>query len=70
MRPARLDPRTWSLGAKVGATLVIATLAPMAVVSFAATRAGQNAVERAENQRLGVTAEIGAAAVDEYLAGV
>lgn len=70
MRLTRLDPRTWSLGTKIGATLVVATLAPLAVVSFAATRAGQNAVERAEFALARAGAVVGAAAVDEYLTGV
>lgn len=68
---ARLsDPRTWSLGARLGITLVLAALVPMAIVSFAATRTGQRAVESSELGAAEGAATVGAAAVDEYLSGV
>ena len=69
MKP-RLDPRTWSLGSKIGATLVIAALLPMAIISVAATRAGQNAVEKAELANAQGSALVGASSVSEYLDGV
>ncbi|MSX82021.1 MAG: hypothetical protein F2736_04435, partial [Actinobacteria bacterium] len=69
MKP-RLDPRTWTLGSKIGATLVIAALLPMAIISVAATRAGQNAVERAELTNAQGSALVGASSVSEYLDGV
>lgn len=65
-----LDVRRWSLGARLGATLVLAALVPMAIISVAATRAGQNAVEASELEAAQGAARVGAAAVDEYLAGV
>ena len=70
MRLARLDVRTWSLGAKIGITLVAAALVPMATVSVAASRAGQNAVERTELRATQNAAIAGATAVSEYLDGV
>lgn len=69
MKP-RLDPRTWSLGSKIGATLVVAALLPMAIISVAATRAGQNAVEKAELANAQGSALVGASSVSEYLDGV
>lgn len=66
----RFDPRTWTLGSKIGATLVIAALLPMAIISVAATRAGQNAVERAELTNAQGSALVGASSVSEYLDGV
>jgi len=65
-----LDPRRWSLGARLGATLVLAALVPMAVVSIAATRTGQGAVESSELGAAEGAATVGAAAIDEYVAGV
>lgn len=65
-----VDPRRWSLGARLGATLVLAALVPMAVVSFAATRTGQRAVEASELEAAEGAATVGAAAIDEYLIGV
>ncbi|MEN9595407.1 MAG: hypothetical protein RLY23_1890, partial [Actinomycetota bacterium] len=69
MKP-RFDPRTWTLGSKIGATLVVAALLPMAIISVAATRAGQNAVEKAELANAQGSALVGASSVSEYLDGV
>lgn len=65
-----VDPRRWSLGARLGVTLVLAALVPMGVVSLAATRTGQRAVEASELEAAEGAATVGAAAVDEYIAGV
>jgi HAMP domain-containing protein len=65
-----IDPRRWSLGARLGVTLVLATLVPMALVSVMATRTGQGAVEASELGAAEGAATVGAAAVDEYLNGV
>jgi len=65
-----VDPRRWSLGARLGATLVLAALVPMAVVSLAATRTGQRAVEASELEAAEGAATVGAAAIDEYIGGV
>ena len=70
MEKNRLDPRTWSLGSKIGVTLVLASLVPMAIISVAATRAGQNAVEKAELANAQGSALVGASSVSEYLDGV
>jgi len=70
MKLRNLDPRTWTLGAKIGVTLVLAALVPMAVLSFYATRAGQDAVEKSELANAQGAALVGASAVTEYLDGV
>ncbi len=67
---AKADPRNWTLGAKIGVTLVAAALIPMAIVSVAATRAGQMAVENAELSNALGSAFVGSSAVGEYLDGV
>ena len=66
----RFDPRTWTLGAKIGVTLIIAALLPMAILSVMATRAGQDAVEKSELTNAQGAALVGASAVSEYLDGV
>lgn len=70
MKLRRLDPRTWTLGAKIGVTLVLAALVPMAIVSFYASSAGQDAVEKSELTNAQGAALVGASAVTEYLDGV
>ncbi len=65
-----VDPRRWSLGAKIGATLVVAAILPMALLSFAATRSGQDAVEQSELSAAEGRAVVGASSVQQYLLGV
>lgn len=65
-----LDPRRWSLGAKIGVTLVGAALVPMALLSVAATRSGQDAVEQSELSAAEGRAVVGASSVQQYLLGV
>ena len=70
MQAPKFDPRTWNLGAKIGVTLVLAAIVPMAIVSVAATRAGQSAVEKAELANALSSAYVGASSVSEYLNAV
>ena len=65
-----LDPRTWGLGTKIGATLVAAAIVPMALISIAASRSGQGAVEKSELSAAEGRAVVGASAVQQYLLGV
>lgn len=65
-----LDPRTWSLGTKIGATLVAAAIVPMALISVAALRSGQDAVEKSELSAAEGRAVVGASSVQQYLLGV
>lgn len=65
-----LDPRTWGLGTKIGATLVAAAIVPMALISIAASRSGQGAVETSELSAAEGRAVVGASAVQQYLLGV
>lgn len=64
------DPRTWSLGTKIGATLVAAAIVPMALLSIAATRSGQSAVEKSELSAVEGQAVVSSSAVQQYLLGV
>lgn len=66
----RWDPRRWSLGARIGVALVVAALAPMAVLTRFSLDAGRQAVERAQLDSTEGSATVSAAAVREYLAGV
>ena len=70
VKSTKADPRNWTLGAKIGVTLVAAALIPMAIVSVAATRAGQSAVESAELSNALGSAFVGSSSVGEYLDGV
>jgi hypothetical protein len=65
-----LDPRTWGLGTKIGATLVAAAIVPMALISIAASRSGQGAVEKSELSAAEGRAVVGASSVQQYLLGV
>ena len=65
-----VDPRRWSLGAKIGVTLVVAAILPMALLSIAATRSGQDAVEQSELSAAEGRAVVGASSVQQYLLGV
>jgi len=64
------DPRTWSLGTKIGTTLVAAAIVPMAFLSVAATRSGQSAVEKSELSAVEGQAVVSSSAVQQYLLGV
>ena len=65
-----LDPRTWTLGARIGVALVVAALVPMAVLSWFSIDAGRQAVETAQLDSVEGSATESAVAVREYLAGV
>ncbi|MSX21783.1 MAG: hypothetical protein F2795_05675, partial [Actinobacteria bacterium] len=64
------DPRSWGLGTKIGATLVAAAIVPMALISLAASRSGQGAVEKSELSAAEGRAVVGASSVQQYLLGV
>lgn len=64
------DPRSWSLGTKIGVTLVGAAIVPMALLSIAATRSGQSAVEKSELSAVEGQAVVSSSAVQQYLLGV
>lgn len=64
------DPRSWGLGTKIGVTLVAAAIVPMALISVAASRSGQGAVEKSELSAAEGRAVVGASSVQQYLLGV
>jgi hypothetical protein len=66
----RLDPRRWSLGAKIGLALVLAALVPMAVLARFSLDAGRQAVETAQLDSVEGSATEAAIAVRQYLDGV
>jgi hypothetical protein len=66
----RLDPRRWSLGAKIGLALVLAALVPMAVLALFSLDAGREAVETAQLDSVEGSATEAAVAVRQYLDGV
>lgn len=67
---ARLDPRRWSLGSKIGLALVVAALVPMAVLAQFSLDAGRQAVETAQLDSVEGSATEAAVAVRQYLDGV
>lgn len=71
--PARwwrvLDPRRWSLGAKIGLTLVVATLAPLAVLARSTLQVSRSAVETAQLESVEGAAQVASSSVAEYLQG-
>jgi hypothetical protein len=71
-RPSRwrvLDPRRWSLGAKIGVTLVVATLAPLAVLARSSLQVSRGAVETAQLDAVEGSAQVASSSVAEYLQG-
>jgi HAMP domain-containing protein len=64
-----LDPRQWSLGARLGIALVLAAVIPMAVLTRLSLGAGREAVERSQLTGVQGSARVAAAAVREYLDG-
>jgi len=66
----RLDPRRWSLGAKIGLALVVAALVPMAVLALFSLDAGRQAVETAQLDSVEGSATEAAVGVRQYLDGV
>jgi HAMP domain-containing protein len=68
-RKVNLNPRTWSLGARLGIALVLAALVPMAVLTRLSLQSGREAVERSQLTGVQGSASVAAAAVREYLDG-
>ncbi len=65
-----INPRTWTLGARIGVALVVAALIPMAVLAWFSINAGREAVETAQLDSVEGSATESATAVREYLTGV
>ena len=65
-----LDPRRWSLGAKIGVTLVVATLAPLAVLARSSLQVSRGAVETAQLDAVKGSAQVASSSAAEYLQGV
>lgn len=65
-----VDVRRWSTGTRFAVLLVVAALAPMAIIGWAGIRTGRGAVERSQLASVASTAQFSAATLGEYLAGV
>jgi hypothetical protein len=66
----RLDPRQWSLGARIGVALVLIALIPLAIIARVSIAAGQRAVEDAQLTSVSASAQAAASSFDEYVSGV
>jgi hypothetical protein len=66
----RLDPRNWSLGARIGIALVLIALIPLAIIARVSIDAGQEAVEDAQLTSVSASAQAAASSLDEYISGV
>lgn len=72
--PSRLrrvvDVRTWSLGTRLGATLVLAALVPLTIVAYATLHTSEDSIEDAELRNAVTAAEFGASTVEQFLNGM
>ena len=64
-----IDPRRWSLGAKIAVTLIVAVLVPLAALAVSSLRVGRSAVEVAQLDSVEGSARVASSSVNEYLLG-